>query len=63
LLGAVVGGGLDEREAARPPGLAIERDAHAPQLDPFSSERLPQLLLGDVVRKIADEKSGTHLFF
>jgi hypothetical protein len=61
-LGTVVGGGLHEGEPPWTTCFAIERDANAPQLDLFPGERLPQLLLGDVVRKITNEKSGTHLF-
>jgi hypothetical protein len=61
-LGAIVGGGLHEGEPSWTTRFAIERDANASQLDLFSGERLPQFLLGDVVRKITNEKSGTHLF-
>jgi len=61
--GAVVGGGLHEGEPAWTAGFAIERNTDTPQLDLLAGERLPQLLLGDVVRKITNEKSGTHLFF
>jgi hypothetical protein len=62
-LGPVVGGGLHEGEPPWTARFAIERDADASQLDLLAGERLPQLLLGDVVRKITNEKSGTHLVF
>jgi hypothetical protein len=60
LLGAVVRHGLDECETARPSSLAVESNANAANLDRFAGERLLELLLVDVVRKIADEKAGTH---
>ena len=59
-LRAIVRHRLDKSEATRASGVAVERDANAAQLDPFPGERLPQLLLVDVIRKIADEKPSTH---
>jgi len=59
-LGAFVGHGLDEGEATRPRRLSIESDANAANFDSFAGERLAKLLLGDVIREIADEKSSTH---
>src|SRR5262249_46738991 len=59
-LGAIVGHGLDEREAAGAAGVAVERDAHAAHLDPLPGERFAELLLVDVVRKISDKKASTH---
>jgi hypothetical protein len=60
---AVVRHGFDEGEATWPPCLAIERNANAAKLDAFSCERLAKLLLGDVVREVADEESSTHPSF
>ena len=62
-LRALVRRRFDEREATRASRVAVEGHAYAAQLDPLARERLPQLLLVDVVRKIADEKSGTHYLF
>jgi hypothetical protein len=62
-LRAFVGRGLDERESARSAGVTVEGDADASHLDSFSCERLPELLLVDVIRKIADEKTSTHREF
>jgi hypothetical protein len=60
-LGAFVCLSFHEGETARTAGLAIESDTHASQLNAFPGERLPELLLGDVVREIADEEPSTHL--
>src|SRR5262249_16151030 len=49
-LGALVGHRFDEGEAARSPGLAVERDPHAAQFDAVTRERLAQFLLGHGVR-------------
>jgi len=59
-LGALIGDRLDERETAGPPALPVERHTDTLDLDPFAEERLFELLLGDVVRKVADEKAGSH---
>ncbi len=58
--GAFVRHRFDEREAARPSGFSIEGHPDAAQLYAVSGESLAQLLLGDRVRKVADEKSSTH---
>jgi hypothetical protein len=55
-----VGFGFDEREAARASRLAVKRDANAADFDSFRREGFPQLLLVDVVREVADEKTRTH---
>jgi hypothetical protein len=60
LLGAIVRHGLDEGEATRTSSLTIEGDTNAANLDPLAGERLLELLLVDVIRKVADEKAGTH---
>jgi hypothetical protein len=60
LLGSVVRHGFDERESAGTSGLTVEGYADASNLDPLAGERLFELLLVDVVRKVADEKAGTH---
>jgi hypothetical protein len=55
-----VGLGFDERETTWAPCLAVERDANAPNFDSFRREGFPQLLLVDVIREVADEKTRTH---
>ena len=62
-LGAVVGHGLDEGEAARAAGFAVERNPDAAQLYAVARESLAQFLLGHGVREVADEKSSTHPSF
>jgi hypothetical protein len=61
-LRAIVRHRLDERKATGTTRLTIERDTHAAELDALARERLAKLLLVDVVRKVADEKTRTHRF-
>jgi len=51
---------LDERKSAGAPGLAIERHAHTADLYSLRGEGLTKLLLVDVIREIADEKTRAH---
>src|SRR5207248_6958635 len=44
----------------RAAGFAVQRQTHATYVDCLAGKRLFELLLGDAVREIADEKSGTH---
>src|SRR5262249_33535267 len=51
---------LDEREAARPAGLAIHDDRDAGDLSPVRPERLTEGFLARVVVQIADVELRTH---
>jgi hypothetical protein len=56
----ILGFSLDERETARTPGLAIQCDFYASNLDALIDEGIPEVLLRNTIRKVADEKTRTH---